>query len=349
MHADPGAPRHRHQAVLQRPGELHPGQPVRPGRGARAAQLLRLRGLQLGRHRLRGRRGPGRWRSGSSTGDPGLDATAVDIRRFAPFNGNVQWLHDRVGEILGLHYAVPWPNRELQTARPFRRSPAYHLLKAAGRQLRQPDGLGAGQLLRPARRVAGDPLLLGQAELAALVGRRAAGRAVRGRRVRPDLVLQVPGERAGRGAGPAVAVHRGRGRAGRARGVHRAAERPRHLRVRPDRDPALGVGVPAGQQRRHDRAGQGPPAPPAAPRRPGDDHRRDLGAGRLRGDGPAVPGAAVRPVPGQLRDEALPVAAPAGRSTWATPPSGRPGSATSASSAGSCTSPRSSRSASTRT
>ncbi len=66
------------------------------------------------------------------TGDPGLDATAVDIRRFAPFNGNVQWLHDRVGEILGLHYAVPWPNRELQTARPFRRSPAYHLLKAAG-------------------------------------------------------------------------------------------------------------------------------------------------------------------------------------------------------------------------
>jgi glycine cleavage system aminomethyltransferase T/glycine/D-amino acid oxidase-like deaminating enzyme len=66
------------------------------------------------------------------TGDPGLDVTAVDIRRFAPFNGNVQWLHDRVGEILGLHYAVPWPNRELRTARPFRRSPAYHLLKAAG-------------------------------------------------------------------------------------------------------------------------------------------------------------------------------------------------------------------------
>ena len=50
--------------------------------------------------------------------------TATDIRRFAPFNGNNQWLHDRVGEILGLHYAIPWPNRELATARPFRRSPA---------------------------------------------------------------------------------------------------------------------------------------------------------------------------------------------------------------------------------
>jgi len=65
-------------------------------------------------------------------GSPTTDLTAVDIRRFAPFNGNVQWLHDRVGEILGLHYEVPWPNRELTTARPFRRSPAYHLLAQAG-------------------------------------------------------------------------------------------------------------------------------------------------------------------------------------------------------------------------
>src|SRR5436190_5565941 len=65
------------------------------------------------------------------TGDPGLDMTANDIRRFARFNGNNRWLHDRVGEVLGLHYAVPWPNRELDTARPFRRSPAYHLLKQA--------------------------------------------------------------------------------------------------------------------------------------------------------------------------------------------------------------------------
>ncbi|MGD0606844.1 MAG: FAD-dependent oxidoreductase [Streptosporangiaceae bacterium] len=64
-------------------------------------------------------------------GEPGLDASAVDIRRFARFNGNNQWLRDRVSEVLGLHYAVPWPNRELTSARPFRRSPAYHLLKNA--------------------------------------------------------------------------------------------------------------------------------------------------------------------------------------------------------------------------
>jgi glycine cleavage system aminomethyltransferase T/glycine/D-amino acid oxidase-like deaminating enzyme len=64
-------------------------------------------------------------------GEPSSDLSTVDIRRFADFHGNNQWLHDRVGEVLGLHYAVPWPNRELDTARPFRRSPAYHLLKAA--------------------------------------------------------------------------------------------------------------------------------------------------------------------------------------------------------------------------
>jgi 4-methylaminobutanoate oxidase (formaldehyde-forming) len=65
-------------------------------------------------------------------GEPGLDLAAADIRRFARFNGNNRWLHDRVGEVLGLHYAVPWPNRELATARPLRRSPAYALLQRAG-------------------------------------------------------------------------------------------------------------------------------------------------------------------------------------------------------------------------
>lgn len=65
-------------------------------------------------------------------GSPTTDLTGVDIRRFAPFNGNAAWLHDRVAEVLGVHYEIPWPNRELTTARPFRRSPVHHLLAAAG-------------------------------------------------------------------------------------------------------------------------------------------------------------------------------------------------------------------------
>ncbi len=64
-------------------------------------------------------------------GAPTTDLTAVDIRRFAGFNGNVRWLHDRVAEVLGLHYEIPWPNREMRTARPFRRSPVHHLLVEA--------------------------------------------------------------------------------------------------------------------------------------------------------------------------------------------------------------------------
>jgi glycine cleavage system aminomethyltransferase T/glycine/D-amino acid oxidase-like deaminating enzyme len=64
-------------------------------------------------------------------GQPDADLTTVDIRRFAPFNGNSRWLRDRVSEVLGLHYAVPWPNRELETARPFRRSPVYPQLADA--------------------------------------------------------------------------------------------------------------------------------------------------------------------------------------------------------------------------
>ncbi len=82
-------------------------------------------------------------------GEPTTDLTAVDIRRFAPFNGNVQWLHDRVGEILGLHYEVPWPNRELVTARPFRRSPVYHLLEASGAQFGSKMGWERANVFAP--------------------------------------------------------------------------------------------------------------------------------------------------------------------------------------------------------
>lgn len=64
-------------------------------------------------------------------GEPTMDLVAVDLRRFARFNGNNQWLRARVGEVLGLHYAIPWPNREYETARPFRRSPAYERLAEA--------------------------------------------------------------------------------------------------------------------------------------------------------------------------------------------------------------------------
>ncbi|HVY00832.1 MAG TPA: FAD-dependent oxidoreductase [Pseudorhodoplanes sp.] len=63
-------------------------------------------------------------------GEPTLDLWPVDIRRFARFFGNDNYLHDRVKEVLGLHYMMPWPNRELASVRPFRRSPLYDRLAA---------------------------------------------------------------------------------------------------------------------------------------------------------------------------------------------------------------------------
>ncbi len=41
-------------------------------------------------------------------------------------------LSERIAETLGLHYVMPWPNRELQTGRPLRCSPVYERLKAKG-------------------------------------------------------------------------------------------------------------------------------------------------------------------------------------------------------------------------
>jgi 4-methylaminobutanoate oxidase (formaldehyde-forming) len=65
-------------------------------------------------------------------GEPTLDLWPVDIRRFADFNANEIWLPDRISEVLGMHYKMPWPNRELESARPFRRSPLYAHLRDAG-------------------------------------------------------------------------------------------------------------------------------------------------------------------------------------------------------------------------
>ncbi|MCG8545229.1 MAG: FAD-dependent oxidoreductase, partial [Alphaproteobacteria bacterium] len=58
-------------------------------------------------------------------GAPTMDLWPVDIRRFAPFHNSEPWLRARVSEVLGTHYAMPWPNRELVSGRPLRQSPFY--------------------------------------------------------------------------------------------------------------------------------------------------------------------------------------------------------------------------------
>ncbi len=65
-------------------------------------------------------------------GEPTSDMVAVDIRRFAPYAGDHGWLRQRVVETLGLHYAVPWPDREPETGRGVRLSPLHERLAAKG-------------------------------------------------------------------------------------------------------------------------------------------------------------------------------------------------------------------------
>lgn len=65
-------------------------------------------------------------------GEPAGDLVGVDIRRFMPFHGDRSFLRDRVAETLGLHYALPWPNREPETARDLRLSPLHDRLRAKG-------------------------------------------------------------------------------------------------------------------------------------------------------------------------------------------------------------------------
>ncbi|NQV48419.1 MAG: GcvT family protein [Rhodospirillaceae bacterium] len=65
-------------------------------------------------------------------GRPPMDLWDVDIRRMLPFQGNAKYLHDRTVEGLGLLYAMHWPFRQFETARPARMSVLHDRLQAKG-------------------------------------------------------------------------------------------------------------------------------------------------------------------------------------------------------------------------
>jgi 4-methylaminobutanoate oxidase (formaldehyde-forming) len=65
-------------------------------------------------------------------GEPPGDLWDVDIRRFAPWQANPRYLRERTREVLGLLYAMHWPFRQAETARPVRRSVLHDRLAARG-------------------------------------------------------------------------------------------------------------------------------------------------------------------------------------------------------------------------
>ena len=84
-------------------------------------------------------------------GSPTMDLWPVDIRRFGDHHRNVPMLRDRISETLGVHYKMPWPRRELASARNLRVSPLFAQL-SEGQDVSLPqDGGGGGrsERLRP--------------------------------------------------------------------------------------------------------------------------------------------------------------------------------------------------------
>ncbi len=83
-------------------------------------------------------------------GRPPLDLWDVDIRRWSPFQGNCRYLHDRTVEGLGLLYAMHWPFRQFETARPVRTSPLHDRLAARGACFGEAQGWERANWFAPA-------------------------------------------------------------------------------------------------------------------------------------------------------------------------------------------------------
>src|SRR5215475_3522440 len=66
------------------------------------------------------------------TGLPGIDVHGLLPSRLAPFQGNRRYLFDRTRESLGIWANMPWPGRQMETARGVRRMPLYRDQQAAG-------------------------------------------------------------------------------------------------------------------------------------------------------------------------------------------------------------------------
>ncbi len=60
------------------------------------------------------------------------DLWPVDIRRFGRVHLSTDWVRARTIEAYGKHYTIAWPNEEMRSARPTRRSPLYAQLARAG-------------------------------------------------------------------------------------------------------------------------------------------------------------------------------------------------------------------------
>ena len=184
----PGARAHRDPQVLQRPRELHARQPVPdrarlPGCAASSSARASTRSASP---RPAAPAGP--WPSGSSPASRPATwsrSTCAGSRRTP---ATTRGCASAWSEMLGIHYAVPWP-RPRARDRP-RRTPV-----AAARPARRRRGPSSaprwgGSGSTSSAREPGESLV-GPALVVRRVRRRAGGLPHRGRGLRPDVVLEV--------------------------------------------------------------------------------------------------------------------------------------------------------------
>ncbi len=73
-------------------------------------------------------------------GATAYDLSEADAKRFAPVFNSLDHLMDRAPEILGTHYDIPLPGKQLKTARDLRHLPLHDAYQAAGAQFTQVCG-----------------------------------------------------------------------------------------------------------------------------------------------------------------------------------------------------------------
>ncbi len=73
-------------------------------------------------------------------GEPTMELSEADIRRFSPEMNVLGALEARIPEVLGRHYDNPYPGRSMETARGQRRSPVHEGLVAAGARFESRGG-----------------------------------------------------------------------------------------------------------------------------------------------------------------------------------------------------------------
>ena len=173
-------------------------------------------------------------------GEAPSDLWDVDIRRFAPFTANRKALAERTGETLGLHYAMRWPRQELETGAAAAHLAAVRPAGGAGREFGRKNGWERANYFKPSAATPRPAYGLGRPGWLDWVieEQRATREAVA---LYDQSSLRQAAAAGPRRAGRAAAAVRQRHRrAGGPHGLHRAAQRARRLRERPDGDPPGG-------------------------------------------------------------------------------------------------------------